>query len=197
MILTVEPAESRSAEELELADRWYDMTRPAGRNEFPAILFQRHAEGDLDDPDLLAYALESAWTLAEFPGRWFGEVFTDLFRRVGYLHDHHRAPERCPKHPVTLWRAATPEHKYGMSWTDDRAVAERFLQLRQYLSLPRPRLYRLEARPSQLLARFDSGRREAEYVVDVDWYSGRSWREGIAHGEGRPFRTGVVQEVTA
>lgn len=104
-------------------------------------------------------------SLAHFPERilapyeWIG-----MFERAEFSIDG--KPTSAPTEPLTLFRGATEAGREGMSWTSDRAVAERFATgvpmraLGQVLAATVP--------PHALLVNLNS-REEAEWVAHPDY----------------------------
>lgn len=137
--------------------------RYPGRNNLPALLF-----GNFWDlpKEVQPVALLNIWTMAEFPGVMLEYYeWNLLFHEVGITHNARRV--RRVRSVPTLWRAATPDYAVGMSWTPDRAEAERFLLLR-----PGSQLYSLDGEAADYLslATCDEhyGRGELEYILDAE-----------------------------
>ena len=97
------------------------------------------------------------------------------FRQAGYLHNGFRVRAMRPTEPTRLFRGATPEHARGLSWTSDRATAERYAafrttQIAQRSAAPRVSVFEIVAQPSWVLARNGAspfGDHGAEHVVDI------------------------------
>ncbi|WP_278373406.1 hypothetical protein [Brevibacterium casei] len=115
---------------------WHRLTRYLGRNDLPDVLMRNWRNLELDE---LAYAIDWAWHMAEFPER--------------------------PANPVQLWRGATQEGRAGMAWSSDRATAEWFrdrliyfgLDGRLWTSTPTTRRHLMSC----------SGRNEHEVVINA------------------------------
>lgn len=155
--------------------KWEEVSARLGRNDLPEAL-ARAALIDrvMTDPAEISAALEDAWTMPEWPlSQLQAEIWLTLFSAVlnegDYLHGGTVRPTSDLPEVTTLWRGAIPEHKYGMSWTDDRDQAWWFATR---FGKSRPaRLYTIEATPVMVLARFESRRGEHEWVLDPDLVS--------------------------
>lgn len=104
---------------IEMMRDWADDGLLPGRNDRPAALFDLYWEGEFaGDMDLLAVALEDAWTLAEFPLRLMdADLWEVFFSEFGFL-DNSEAQQHVPDEVPVLYRAAAAGHERGMSWTD-------------------------------------------------------------------------------
>ncbi len=71
------------------------------------------------------------------------------FRRVGYMHGMARAEHRRPTEPLTLYRAARPKHRDGLSWTTNLSTARRY-----HWRDPKNRFWTATADPAWLLGRY-------------------------------------------
>ncbi|MFT9771811.1 hypothetical protein ACMZ29_04100 [Brevibacterium casei] len=140
---------------------WHRLTRYLGRNDLPDVLMLNWRDLELDE---LAYAIDWAWHMAEFPERFAPtRDWKRLMRHVGYTVDGVRA-ER-PAKPAQLWRGATQEGKTGMAWSTDRATAEWFrdrlitygFEGRLWTSTPTTRRHLMSC----------SGRNEHEVVINA------------------------------
>lgn len=155
-----------------LEQRWYDMLREwnggilPGRNDHPAALFDLYWEQQFgDDLDLLALAVEDAWTSAEFPmrnmdtGSWL-----DFFNELEFLDNSSRT--RPPVDVPVLYRAAAAGHERGMSWTDSYEQALWFYRRNVTYGFETVML-KITPHPSDLLAHFhgENSRNENEWVV--------------------------------
>lgn len=138
-----------------------------GRDNGPALLFDLYHAGALDIgecPSVVAHA----WSMAEFPESHFDmpETWRDLFERAGYTHEGRPAPR--PSAPVTVYRGCHHKRRFGMAWTAD-------LERAQWFADPERRegakhVYVHRADPWELLAFInESGRHEAEYVIDPEY----------------------------
>jgi hypothetical protein len=135
-----------------------------GRNRGPELL------SGLEDAGLLTlWALRkhvgAVWSGCEFPESALDvETWGELFDRAGYTVDGRRAPR--PTAPLTLYRGATPERRYGLAWTPDRDVAAWFVS--RVFMPPTSRVWRAVVEPGQLYAQNVRCREgEPEYVVDT------------------------------
>lgn len=140
---------------------WSRLTRRLGRNDLPEVLMINWHDLAHDE---LAYAIDEAWHMAEYPERM--ETTKDwklLMHQVGYIVDG--APAERPEKPVRLWRGATPEGRAGMAWSSDRATAEWFRDRLISFGLD-GRLWTAEPTPRRLLAA-SNGRSEHEVVVNT------------------------------
>ena len=160
-----------------IVPKWKEMLRQwnggkilPGRNDLPAALFDMYWSQEFGpDLDLLAVAVEEAWTSPEFPMRLVDEEsWLTFFDEVGFLDNDTRLA-RVPASIPTLYRACAEGYERGMSWTDDYEQALWFYRRNLIfgnttvmLKLDPPRWY--------VLAHFhgDGGRDEKEWVVHPD-----------------------------
>jgi len=77
--------------------------------------------------------------------------WAEMFRRVGYMTNIGRTPDQRPTAPMTLYRAATHEHRDGLSWTRNLDEARRVLRSPSDLD---HRLYVADVRPEWMLGRW-------------------------------------------
>lgn len=110
------------------------------------------------DPHELRGVLLKVWRYTDFPR--FGcspRIWRMMFRTVGFLSDDVPPPLR----PRVLYRASSPKGRRGMSWTTDRATAEKFaahwFKLGQTSKVGN--VYRTVARPADVLAIIHGERR--------------------------------------
>lgn len=178
-IFALDKAETR-AHAQELCEQWVEQHsgyETLTAKEFWDAVWSR-PNHDRDNPDLLLTLIEEScltpaavrelladvWTVTEFPGHNGGvDRWRDAFDQAGWLSDDDSAQ---PTEPLTLYRGATPEHQYGMSWTADPERARWFAK--RFSSPHSPGyIYRRTFAPREILARF-TGRNEDEYVVWID-----------------------------
>jgi hypothetical protein len=135
----------------------------AGRIHGPALL--RLATGLRVITDAtLTEVIGEIWSVAEFPEQSLGRRdWCRLFRAAGLTVDGRAAD--LPAEPVRLWRGCMPGRHRGMSWTSDRAVAERFAE-GNLLGRFAGQVYGVLAPPHAVLC-VDNGRGEAERVLDT------------------------------
>lgn len=154
---------------------WHAMSRRLGRNELPAVLFEAvYEDFTLTEPADIAAGVAEAWVDAEWPGRHFDYfIWAELFTKAvdgdpdSYLHDGEVRPRTDLPEKVTLWRGATEEHAEGMSWTDDRDRARWFAHRFDGMRGARTgQLWEVTVWRDGVLARFEKGRGEAEWVLD-------------------------------
>lgn len=103
-----------------------------GRAEGPAVLSDLDGAGLLDG-EVLAAVLPVVWTWAEFPAQAVDQdVWAAWFEQAGYrgaTGDVLPRPER-----LRLYRGCSPDEAddgWGMSWTSDLEVAQRFARRNQ------------------------------------------------------------------
>lgn len=134
-----------------------------GRNDFPAILSYVF---DYLDPTSRGEALEAAWVGSEYPTFQLSkEEWVTMFGAFGYTVDG--ISQERPNESLTLYRGATPEHKFGMSWTDNRDIAARFAS-GDLLGRGAGVIFTADVEPERLYAYFHEGRRESEFVIETD-----------------------------
>lgn len=116
-----------------------------------------------------------AWSAAEYPER-VGDLgcmpaylWVQLFTEGGYTNDGESAAP--PTEPVTLYRGAVPKRWFGISWTSNLELAQRFASTMNG-RLP-GHVYVFQAPPDALLAFIGKriGRDESEYVINPDYLS--------------------------
>ncbi|KAA0109956.1 hypothetical protein CIW51_30175 [Mycolicibacterium sp. P9-22] len=86
-----------------------------------------------------------------------------LFRLNGFTYLG--VPSSRPTEPVRVYRGCTPEHRFGMSWSTEVAVARSFAT-QGMSSRPPGVVYVAHVQPEHLLAFIDEGHDEHEWVVD-------------------------------
>jgi hypothetical protein len=92
------------------------------RNDLPDRLVSWWANGRLTI-EQLPEALTDAWTSAEWPGRMLHKRdWLEMFHCAGFISDTGRTKST---EPMELFRAQVGRI-YGMSWTEDRELAEWF-----------------------------------------------------------------------
>ncbi|WP_165875370.1 hypothetical protein [Microbacterium sp. PI-1] len=77
-----------------------------------------------------------------------------MFRRVGYMANIARAPEKRPAEPLRLYRVATPDYRDGLSWALSLADARVFLRSPSALD---HRLYVADVEPAWMLGHWRTG----------------------------------------
>lgn len=153
---------------------WSTVSARLGRNDLPAALV--HAvfiNNTLTEPEDIAAGVASAWTMCEWPEQ---AVDQDLWSMLyayavedlvdSYLHDDDiRGRDDLPEQ-VTLWRGAIEDRRLGMSWTGDRKRAEWFAHRFDGMTDKVGKVYQVTVDRELILARFEEGRGEDEYVLD-------------------------------
>ena len=140
----------------------------AGRNFGPAIILGLYEEGLLSRQDA-GHLVPYVWAMAEFPLRQLDpDSWRALFAFAGYTIDGVRRAR--PRNPRRLYRGAARGYRDGWSWTENRAVAQWFVD--RYQEVWHGRLWTVVAPPERVLAKL-TGRskncgREPEWVVDTD-----------------------------
>ncbi len=87
-----------------------------------------------------------------------------MFELSGYTVDG--VPAHRPEESMVLYRGSVPELRKNWSWTDSRAVAEKYADGEHY-SRPLGRVWTATVEPWRLMAS-NRDRAEREYVVDTD-----------------------------
>ncbi|MFE3522225.1 hypothetical protein ACFXOD_11625 [Streptomyces sp. NPDC059161] len=151
------------ADKLTTAELEYLIGRE-GRNSGPGHLASTYSDNKVTAQTATAL-IGHIWSNAEFPDRHLDrDTWRWLFKAAGFTVDG--TPAERPAVPVRLWRGSVPERRTDWSWSTERAVAERYafgnLNYR-----PPGRLYTVLAPPAALLCA-NTGRGEAEYVIDTD-----------------------------
>jgi hypothetical protein len=140
----------------------------AGRNHGPALLYDAQVLGVISNVTL-ARVIGGIWSGAEFPERSLTRRdWVALFRAAGFTIDGH--PGEQPSEAVRLWRGAPHGRHRGMSWTNDRAVAEKFAAGRAdggYLGRTPGKVWETLAPGAVVLCIDNHSRQEAEYVLDT------------------------------
>lgn len=146
------------------ADTFAEAVIDVGRNNGPALLCDVYGQGAIDIA-MYPGVVADVWSSAEYPARSLDpDMWVELFEEAAYTHDGQPAPR--PSRPVTLYRGCIPDCRFGMSWTTDMATARRFAG--GLLCRRQGHVYVHLAERGELLAYIhtDSGRGEAEYVID-------------------------------
>lgn len=133
------------------------------RNDEPHFLSALNGYGLLA-PEVASVRVPSAWSSAEIPQRCLEDgEWRVLFGLAGYTKDG--VPSPRPTHPLTLYRGAPPEYRRRWSWTSDLDQAHWFARR---LDRECVGVWTADVQPQRLLAyNHESGRNEAEYVVDT------------------------------
>jgi hypothetical protein len=134
-----------------------------GRNTAPWLLYRLR---DRVDPELLPVLVPSAWQMAEWPTRVLrSDRWRHLWQLSGYVHNG-RWVDR-PTMPVRLYRGTDARHRYGWSWTAERATAEWFAARKLWVLLGHQpgAVWTALVPPMAMLATITDGR-EPEIVVD-------------------------------
>jgi hypothetical protein len=133
-----------------------------GRAEAPQCLYSAWHDRLLTS-EVLPFVIGGVWSVAEYPQDSLPRRFwLEMFRVADYTAGSR--PAERPSASVILWRGCQPGRQRRMSWTSDRAVAERFARAGIRGRLPGI-VYRTDARPSALLCA-NTSRNESEVVVD-------------------------------
>lgn len=135
---------------------WRDLTAEHDRAGWPSLLLDATADGILA-PAEVARALASVW-----PYRGRDEMPLDAwlsaFRALGghWAEEGAIRDDRRPTAPLRLYRAASPEWRGGLSWSDRYLAAT-------YLHRPGAVMWTALVPPEAMLARY----RGAEFIVDT------------------------------
>lgn len=140
-----------------------------GRNSGPALLFDLHARGAIDisaNPSVVALV----WSGPEYPERCLEPaIWIRFFKLAGYTYNGQ--PAEPPTEPVGIYRGATYEGRFGMSWTTDIETARKFA-FEGMRGRPRGAVCAATVEPAGLLAYIDEKRPgEAEFVVNPAYLS--------------------------
>ena len=135
-----------------------------GRNAYPMLVMLLASYGLLT-PEVARVVVPSAWSDVEFPSRALTrDCWRALFLSAGYTVNG--VPAERPTESLRLWRGSLPGHRYGWSWTDDRALAQWFANRPH--NTGRGLVHVADVEPARLLARITHVREgEREYVVDA------------------------------
>ena len=110
-----------------------------------------------------ALTVGPVWQAAEYPeGPLSRADWLDLFSVAGFTIDG--KPASRPVGPTPLWRGSVPARRRRMSWTSDRAQAQRFAD--GVRGRPPGKLYQTLALPESILC-INNGREEAENVINL------------------------------
>jgi hypothetical protein len=144
------------------ADEFLNAASCRGRAEAPQCLYCAWHD-HLLTLEVLPFVIGSVWSVAEYPQDSLPRRFwLEMFRAADYTAGSR--PAQRPPASVILWRGCQLGRQRRMSWTSDRAIAERFATAGIRGRLPGV-VYRTEAKPSALLCANES-RNESEVVVD-------------------------------
>lgn len=159
-----------------------------------SVLLDRvaNAEGDIFWPVFLA-----GWTSCDATWPYRKRLLAALRRNKGVDWRHHARPDALGFHDrlpdvVTVYRGGTSRRvRYGLSWTTDRKVAEKFARGHRFIPVPYPAVACARVPKTSIFAVF-TDRAEDEVLVDprhltgilqVDprnpWYraAGEAWQE--------------------
>jgi hypothetical protein len=154
-------------------------------NDRPAYLGEWYANCLLSTRQLRELIGE-AWDSADYPEQALGkETWIEMFRECGIVHTKGKR-RKPPTKPLDIYRGAVWNRRRGMSWTTDRAQAQKFAErcsliaAHAYprhgmaisrLGIPYPKeltrgmVFSASIAPEYVLAMFDD-RNEAEVVID-------------------------------
>jgi len=135
-----------------------------GRNNEPALIWDLWCEDGWHDE--IAQIVGDVWSAAEYPERALDQsMWLEIFGYAGFRRDGEVAPP--PAESLTLYRGATAEGRFGMSWTNDLEVAEKFARA-GIRGRAVGTVWTAEVEPRYLLAYVgrEGTRGESEYVVD-------------------------------
>lgn len=154
---------------------WY-AHNPVHNRDLPSYA-EKTVLTDCWTPEAARQLVQAAWTMPEWPGQIGRGPWLRMWRKVGFCCDvddtggdtHDDAGEHCVEHEpdatITLWRAALPQYRRGLSWTTDRDQAEWFAR-RGVVSQSVLPLWRVSAPRERVLAHL-TRRGESEFVTDV------------------------------
>jgi hypothetical protein len=139
-----------------------DVLDTAGRIHGPALLMYARIFRVISDATITG-TVGPVWCAAEYPQEALTIAdWLDLFTVAGLTIDGR--PAERPAKAIRLWRGSAPARRRRMSWTSDRAQAERFaVGVRGRLP---GKLYHTLAPPEAILC-VNNGRGEAEYVINT------------------------------
>lgn len=172
---------------------WREASARLGRNDLPAALaYGVYRDGTVTEAEDIAKGVEDAWTGCEWPEQAMdADIWMNLIDRAvedittRYLHDSTATDRDELPETVTLYRGAIPDHKMGMSWTDDPKVAHWFAHRFDGMRGGKVgTVYTYTFTRDEILARFESGRPgEHEWVVDLTYVEDddvAEWSEAMA-----------------
>lgn len=145
---------------------WSEVSALQSRTDLPQLLSNHLEELRADD---LPHALCRSWVMPEWPGllldhQEWDDIFSYVLGDNQYLRERDIRPVSELPDQMILFRAATPGHERGMSWTSNFQRAYWFLT-RFGDHFGRHRLYMVTANPQMVWAHFDEERNENEYVL--------------------------------
>jgi hypothetical protein len=143
-------------------EQFEDALNMAGRIHGPALLLEARIFRVITDATITA-TVGPVWGDAEYPeGSLARANWLDLFTVAGFTIDG--KPADRPVEAITLWRGSVHARRRRMSWTSDRAQAQRFAD--GVRGRPPGKLYQTLAPPHAILC-INNGRQEAEYVINT------------------------------
>lgn len=135
----------------------------------PAILFENWARLDATQRRI---GLERSWTMAEWPTRaadpemWCGAFRFAVPDDRFFLHGEDIAlKSELNLERKLLYRGCVEGFEWGMSWTDDLDLATWFSK--RFDHYGEPALCSAMVPVDFILAHFDEGRKESEWVIDI------------------------------
>lgn len=159
---------------------WREVSARAGRNDLPGLLFA-HLSGLA--PHDLARGVGEAWTMAEWPEdhasqlAWLAAFDAatggdqDAILVDGEVMPREESGDLAEADMdglVTLYRGSIASRRHGMSWTPNRAIAEWFAHRFDGMEGDQGgKVWRANIPAAWVVAIFNNGRGEAEFVVDT------------------------------
>lgn len=174
--------------------RWDEMGGRCGRNKLPEIVWRLYEDDAFTvderngyrifDTELLAVAVQDAWSGAEYPeGALDGFFWVELFNSAS----PHLA---FPGTPLTLYRGVRhPDWMRRMSWTSSLKTARWFAN--RYESTGT--VYRIvDVDPGDVLAQIVDGRDEDEFVLEPEFLDHAPLEEMCSIKHCRSTSTGLT-----
>lgn len=139
---------------------WADIIK-TDRNEYPVLLYKYF---DYLYPEDRAIALCSAWNICDMPLQVLSaSTWVDLFHEAEFSVDGipTDVEDYYGKKVITVYRGCTEDQRFGMSWSLDVDVAQRFADMREGY------VYQLTIPVTYILAEIHE-RSEREVVVNIE-----------------------------
>lgn len=132
--------------------------------EATANLVQLFTNSEITD-DALTVLLPKVWKSKADDCQVPVETWRAMFAKIPYTVNAEVSPR--PRRRLRLFRGATPEHRYGLSWTRDKKQATYFANHRQDPRRRDATVWVCDVPPDRFLADLGKRSMESEIVCDV------------------------------
>jgi hypothetical protein len=135
-----------------------------GKPDGPRVLYEAWTSRRIGDSDL-AELIPDTWLYNDSSEPTIGSIrWVEMFRAAGFLLRPTNGTR--PVDAVNVYRGATRERTYGMSWTTNQDTAKQFARRHEQIGISH--LYRALAPLDAILARFERPGEGQEFVLDPE-----------------------------